>query len=785
MSNKTSSNNKVIPVESETWSSAAFPLGAHVHGNFTTIAVFAKHATRVLLEIYSAATGEDAAQEFLLIKNPTDSIWRGKFKNLPTGSFYAFRCWGPNWPYSEKWQRGNSNEGFVTDVDESGNRYNPNKVLFDPYACELSHDKETPEMAAAQENGGMYGTGDGDYKGAVRRTVDTGRWVPKGIIVKDDTPTGRRPYISPELSAIYEAHVRGLTNHPSSSRLKTILKDIPGFENVQDIPESLRGTYKGAGMMAPYLKALGFTTIEFLPVHETDNDNNSSTEAKGNYWGYMTFGFFAPDRRFATDKTPGGPTREFKEMIKAFHEQGMEVYIDVVYNHSGEGGNWGNRNTTGFVSMGGFDTAEYYVLTKDNYLVDGATGCGNQFNYASETAKKMVIDSLTYWITEMGVDGFRFDLAPVLGRVSNAADRDNWEVQKRFSAEHPLLLSIRDLAAHHKVEVIAEAWDLWDYKVGDFPNGWGEWNGRFRDTLRTFMKGDGEASSFIEMLNGDYAHFNNQGGPARTINFLVAHDGFTLADLVSYNGKNNGVAWPFGPSDGGNDSNSSWDSMGDVQLRRQRLRNFWAVQFIARGVPLVVWGDEFGRTQNGNNNPYNVDSVSTWNNYAMISTHAPNAISTEGGGAYHNNLGTAATAADINPLFRFASFMANLRKAHKALKQRAYGDFTMDSGNDVTYLFRKADGFTTLVGNERSIWLRIDGSAVKDHDLLVYVNMETKPVTFAVPQDSKSQQWVRLVDTDAWAEPFCNCWSAANGAAVQVSYVVNPWSVVILEEVKK
>lgn len=772
-------------VETETWASAKFPLGAHIVGPATTIAVFAKHATRVVLELYNKPTGEAAVQEFLLIQNPTDFIWRGKFKNLPVGSFYAFRCWGPNWPYSEKWHRGNSSEGFICDVDAEGNRYNPNKVLFDPYARELSHDKETPEMTAANENGGMYGTGGGDYKGVIRRNVDTGLWAPKGIVIQDSTPTGKRPYLEPELSAIYEAHLRGLTQHPSSSRLKTLLKDIPGFEQVQDIPENLRGTYKGAGMMAPYIKALGFTTIEFLPVHETDNDNNSSTEAKGNYWGYMTFGFFAPDRRFALDKSPGGPTREFREMVKAFHDQGIEVYIDVVYNHTGEGGNWGNRETTGFVSMGGFDVREYYMLTKDHYLVDGATGCGNQLNCSTETAKKLVLDSLTYWVKEMGVDGFRFDLAPVLGRTIDPTDRENWDKLKRFSSEHPLPTNIRDLAGKHKFEVVAEAWDLWGYEVGNFPKGWGEWNGRFRDSVRSFMKGDGNSTSFQEMVNGDYAGFNDQGGPARSINFLVAHDGFTLADLVSYNQKNNGVAWPFGPSDGGNDNNSSWDSMGDPALRRQRLRNFWAIQFVSRGVPLVVWGDEFGRTQNGNNNPYNIDSVATWSNYAMIASNTPQKISTEGMGAYHDNLGKASTPSNVNPIFRFASYMANLRKQHKALKQRAYGDFHMDSGNDVTYLFRKPDGKSLLQGGERCVWLRIDGSAVKDHDLLVCINMSPEMVSFALPPESPTQKWVRLVDTDQWAESYCNCWSAAKGAAIRESYHVNPWSIVILEEVKR
>ncbi len=206
--------------------------------------------------------------------------------------------------------------------------------------------------------------------------------------------------------------MRGLSNHPSASRLEDILKGIRGFEEVANVPDQYRGTYAGAGYMAKYLKALGFTTIELLPVQETANDNNTDDRPGGNYWGYMTFGYFAPDRRYAYDRSPGGPTREFKAMVKAFHDQGMEVYLDVVYNHTGEGGNWGRNDVTGFVSFGGFDVVEYYQLTDEHYLVDGATGCGNQLNFSHIVTCNLVLDSLTYWLETMGVDGFRFDLAP-------------------------------------------------------------------------------------------------------------------------------------------------------------------------------------------------------------------------------------------------------------------------------------------------------------------------------------------------------------------------------------
>lgn len=770
------------PVEEALWGIAQYPLGAHYVGQDVTFAVYSKNATRILLEIYSSATGTDAMYDYWLQKNPQDNIWRAKIAGLPAGTFYAFRCWGPNWEYQEGWQRGNSHVGFHQDVDDQGNRFNPNKVLFDPYARELSHDKETPAMLAAGEHGGMYATGFADYKGVVSREYDTGRWVPKGIVLpRDTTSFGTKPRIPPEKAIIYEAHVRGLTQHPSASNLQQLLKGYEGFEQVADVPEHLRGTYAGAAYMAKYLKALGFTTIELLPVHETDNDANPSDRPGGNYWGYMTYGYFAPDRRYAYDKSPGGPTREFKQMVKAFHDEGLEVYLDVVYNHTGEGGNWGNIDVTGFVSFGGFDAPEYYQMTDSHYLVDGATGCGNQLNFSNQVTQNLVLDSLTYWLEEMGVDGFRFDLAPVLGRTPNEYERENWHEQRRFLQEHSLLHDIRDLGDKHHAEMIAEAWDIWGYEVGNFPPGWGEWNGRYRDAIRRFLKGDGNTYSFIERVNGDYHNFNDQGGPHRSINFIVAHDGFTLMDLVSYNHKNNLVPWPFGPSDGGNDSNDSWDSFGNHALRRQRLRNFWTIQFFSRGIPMTVWGDEFGRTQNGNNNPYNIDSVATWNNYTMIATNAPNRVSTGYPERYHDNFGAGENTDNRNPLFVFAAYVARLRNQHRALKQRTYGDFVMDAGNNVTYLFKKEDGTTDLGHGDRCVWLRIDGSAVGDHDFLVLINMYSEAVQYCVPMSDR-HHWVRLIDTAAWAEYHHNCWKVTEGDVIEQRYQVWPFSIVVLEE---
>jgi glycogen operon protein len=338
------------------------------------------------------------------------------------------------------------------------------------------------------------------------------------------------------------------------------------------------------------------------------------------------------------------------------------------------------------------------------------------------------------------------------------------------------------------VEVIAEPWDNWNDESGNFPAGWGEWNNDFRDHVRCFLKGDGHTYQFVSVVNGDYERFNDKGGPQRSINFVTAHDGFTLMDLVSYNAKNNEEPWPFGVPSGntsGTDNNNSWDSGGDHTLRRQRLRNFWVILLFSRGVPLTSAGDEFARTQNGNNNPYNIDSVGTWNNYDMLATNHPTGISTGGGGAYHDNFGTASCAPDKNPLFAFVTYLARLRHDSVALKQRRYGDLVMDSGTDVTYLFKREDGTSDLVDSNRCVWLRIDGSAVGEDDFLLLINMYSEPVTFSVPPAAQGHAWLRIIDTASWAESAFNCWSVKDAEEIRDDYHVQPFSIVVLTEAER
>lgn len=779
------------PVDESSWKRARYPLGAHLSGRSATFAVRSGRATRILLEIYDRNLGRDARRDYWMARGP-DGIWRAKIAGIPEGCLYGFRAWGPNWPFSGEWRRGNSSEGFLADVDADGNRFNPNKLLFDPYARELSHDRETPDMKEVHgHHAGMYGTGPAPYAGlldrmppVVRREFDTGPWAPKSVVILDGSTTGVKPRIPQKDAVIYEAHVRGLTRHPSASRLRATLAGLPGFEAVEDVPAELRGTFAGAGRMAPYLKAMGYTAIELLPVHEFANDLNPEGSPgwdrevdeppHGNYWGYMTYGFFAPDLRYAFDKSPGGPTREFKAMVKAFHDAGVEVYLDVVYNHTGEGGLWdASGDTAELLSFRGLDNAGYYALAPGNRHYWDSSGCGNNLDVSQPAARELILDSLRYWSGTMGVDGFRFDLATVLGRTGRGF---------AFDGGGGLLREIAETAAREGIEVIAEAWDTAGYHVGDFPRGWAEWNGEYRDTVRRFLKGDGNAQAFAAALNGDYARFHDQGGPHKSVNFITAHDGFTLMDLVSYNSKNNGVPWPFGPSDGGADNNLSWDSGGSQALRRQRLRNFVAVQMLSRGVPMILAGDECGRTQNGNNNPYKIDSLAMWQNWDMIGSSSPTALPTGGSGAYHDNYGTDGHPSGRNGLFLFTRHLLQMRKEHAALRQDVFGDFHLDAGNDVTYWFTREDGHTFLADGDRRVMWRIDGSAVGDSDFLVGVNMAAAGAFFFLPGAAPGRRWIRIVDTARWAESAGNCWLPARAEAIGGSYWVQPWSLAVFQE---
>lgn len=468
-------------------------------------------------------------------------------------------------------------------------------------------------------------------------------------------------------------------------------------------------------------------------------------------------------------------------MIRAFHEQGLEVYLDVVYNHTGEAGNFEKRgDTTGFVSLGGFDAAEYYIETQEGLIIEGATGCGNQLNCSSPVAQQLVLDSLSYWINEMGVDGFRFDLAPVLGRTPNAFERTAWDDQRRFFRDHPLLSAIRDLGRLHEVEMIAEAWDLWGYEVGNFPSDWGEWNGRYRDAVRRFIRGEGNTREFADMINGDFLHFNDLGGPQHSIDFITAHDGFTLLDLVSYGDKRNQQPWPFGPSDGGAAENLSWDCDGDVIVRRQQLRNLWTILLLSRGVPMAVAGDELARTQNGNNNPWAIDSVGTWTNYRMVATASPTQLPTEGGGQYDDNFGTAFGDGCRNPLPIFVRAMIDLRR------RQLFGDtgdpslVPSDVVAGTSFSFCREDGKSPIYDGLRALMVKVEHQSNYPKPMLLFINCWSSPVCFFVPLMAEGGAWRRVVDTAGWAESSNNFWPIDAAEVIADPYWVHPHSLVVL-----
>ncbi|HVH80829.1 MAG TPA: isoamylase, partial [Stellaceae bacterium] len=560
--------------------------------------VYSSRATRIELDLFATAYGAPEAATFLPTKG-TDNVWSVtvpvaalKTAGITGAVYYGYRAWGPNWPYDPAWTKGSA-AGFVADVDVAGSRFNPNKLLFDPYARELSHDPINPQ----NNDGTAFASG------APYRSIDSGPKASKGIVFAPDTAsTGAKPTRAQKDDIIYEVHLRGLTQADPS------------------IPAAERGTYRGAARKADDLAKLGITAVEFLPVQETQNDANDvvpDTTAGVNYWGYSTLAYFAPDRRYATDRSPGGPTREFKDMVRTFHEHGIKIFIDVVYNHTGEGGAWsGNDKTTyNLLSFRGLDNPTYYELTADEQFSWDNTGVGGNFNTDNPIAQNLIVDSLAYWRDAIGVDGFRFDLAAVLGNTCQSGCF-NFDKMNPNNALNRIVRELppRPAGGGDGIDLIAEPWAIGDgtYQVGGFPSGWSEWNGEYRDTLRQAQNKLGVAQVSVATLATRFAgssdlYQNNGRAPWNSINFMVAHDGFTLNDLYSCNSPNNGQPWPYGPSDGGSTDNNSWDQGGAATDQRRAARTGLAFLMLSAGTPMITGGDEHLRSLRCNNNPYNLD----------------------------------------------------------------------------------------------------------------------------------------------------------------------------------
>ncbi len=691
----------------------ALQLGAKLdspHKQFT-FRVYSSNATRMELYLYDQAFGSEELVHVPLKKNSTDSVWSA---TVPLGSlpaslqqstvmYYGYRAWGPNWPFTSTWTKG-SNDGFLSDVDAQGNRFNPNKLLIDPYAREISHDP----VNKSQTDGSIYASGSG------HRSLDSGKVAPKSILFpSDNTNTGSKPSRLPKEDVIYEVHLRGLTN------------------NISTLGSGVAGTYKGAASEVTYLKQLGITAVEFLPMQETQNDQNDLQASTNgvNYWGYSTLNYFAPDRHYSSDQTPGGPTREFRQMVKAFHDAGLKVYLDVVYNHTGEGYayNPSDTSTYNILSWRGLDNPTYYSLTKDLQFSWDNTGTGGNYNTVNPIAQNLIVDSLAYWKDQMGVDGFRFDLASVLGNVCEHGcfqydKMDGRTALNRLAKEFP------------QTVLIAEPWIAsgdGGYQVGNFPSGWSEWNDKYRDSFRKSQNQLGVETVTLAELAMRFAgssdlYQNNGRAPWNSLNFMVAHDGFTLADLYRYNTKNNNQPFPFGPSDGGRDANESWDQGGDAKLQRQAARNGLAFLMLSAGTPMMTGGDEFLRSLQGNNNPYNLDASTNWLNYTWDS--------------------------DQKVFHEFAQRLIAFRASHAALRPATFYTgqqlqwFRPDGGTADT-------GYFTDTDNHAIAWL-LNGKSLGDAASSLYVayNSWKDEVDFTLPPLAGGLRWFRVTDTSAWNE---------------------------------
>jgi isoamylase len=665
-----------------------FPLGATWTGDGVNFALFSANATKVELCLFD----DKGEQELTRIELPeyTDEVWHVFVEGLRPGAVYGYRVHGPYEP-------------------EAGHRFNPNKLLLDPYAKahvgELKSDSEV--------FGYTLGSEKDDLSFDER---DSAAFVQKCQVV-DQSFTwshSNRTRVPWEKTIFYETHVRGYTKrHPA-------------------VPEHLRGTFEGLGHAAviDHIKRLGVTSVELLPIQAFVNDSYLTDKGLTNYWGYNTLGFFAADPRFFARGS--GAIAEFKEMIDRFHEAGLEVILDVVYNHTAEGN---ERGPT--LSFRGIDNASYYRLMPDQnryYIND--TGTGNTLNLSHPRVLQMVTDSLRYWVTEMNVDGFRFDLATILGREPYGFDEGGGFLDS--CRQDPILSSVK---------LIAEPWDCGPggYQVGRFPPGWAEWNDRYRDTVRSFWKGDdGVGADFATRITGSGDKFNHRGRrPWASVNFLTAHDGFTLNDLVSYNDKHND-----GNGEGGKDGhsdNKSWncgvegpsDDAGIRELRERQKRNMLATLLFSQGTPMIVAGDEFGRTQQGNNNAYCQDNEISWVDWEGITPE-----------------GTALT-----------EFVRNLTALRHALPVLRRGRFLIGEYNeelevkDVKWLSPAATELTSEQwgdANMRCFGLVIDGRAqasgirrpASDATLLLIVNAHHDVVEFKLPEIPGNDQWSCLIDTN-------------------------------------
>ena len=666
------------------WPGRPAPQGAHWDGEGVNFAMFSEHAEKVELCLFDAS-GRRELQRIPLVER-TDQVWHCYLPEARPGMLYGYRVHGPYRP-------------------EEGHRFNPYKLVLDPYARNIVGNLKWSDAAFGYTVGHKRGDLSFDRR-------DSASAMPKCKIIDSAFTWGedRSPDIPWHRMVVYELHVRGFTiQHP-------------------EVPEALRGTYAGLATapVVDYLKRLGVTTVELLPVHSFVDDRHLVSKGLRNYWGYNTIGFFAPESRYSAS----GKVNEFKTMVKTLHSAGIEVILDVVYNHTAEGNEMGPT-----LCFRGVDNASYYRMKPDErrYYMD-YTGCGNTLDMQHPRVLQLLMDSLRYWVTEMHVDGFRFDLASALARELHEVDRLGafFDVLR----QDPVLT---------RVKLIAEPWDLGEggYQVGNFPPGWAEWNDKYRDTIRAYWRGDGGLiGEFARRLTGSSDLYGASGRlPHASINFVTAHDGFTLRDLVSYDHKHNEANLE--DNRDGSDNNLSWncgaegptDDPAIIALRERQSRNFLATLLLSQGVPMLVAGDESGRTQLGNNNAYCQDTPISWVDWNLDASRAR--------------------------LLDFTREVMALRHAHPVFRRKHFfqGRQVRGAGKDIAWL--KPDG-TEMAEQEwehdfarcLGVYLGGDaldeiderGRAVVDDSFLVLFNAHHDEIPFVLPGMGKGA-WARLFDT--------------------------------------
>jgi len=697
------------------------PLGATYDGKGVNFAVYSEGATQLDLCLFDASGGETRVP----LTQRSNFVWHGYVPGISPGQRYGYRAHGRFEP-------------------ESGLRYNPNKLLVDPYALAVDGyvDYAYPVFSYRRE---AANTCDDDV--CILQQVlderDSARGVPKSVVVDGSFDWGSdvAPRVPWTETVLYEAHVRGLTmRHP-------------------DIPESIRGTYLALAHPAviAHLRKLGVTTVELLPVHEWMDEHSLAARGMANYWGYATLAFFAPTQRFASQ--PGAQVTEFKTMVKALHQAGIEVVLDVVYNHTGEGDEWGPT-----VSLRGLDNATYYRLkANDLSRYEDYTGCGNSLNMLHAQTLKLVMDSLRYWVTTMHVDGFRFDLASTLARESGAVDK----LSAFFDIIHqdPILSNVK---------LIAEPWDLGHegYQVGNFPVLWTEWNGRYRDTVRRFWAGHTwTVSDLAYRLTGSSDLYENDGRhPHASINFVTAHDGFTLRDLVSYDRKHN-EANGEGNRDG-NDYNDSWNSGVEgetddseiLQLRRRRQRNFIVTLALSQGVPMITAGDELSKTQLGNNNAFVQDNELSWLDWS--------AERRSDDAAFLDFCAQVFAFRRRHPVFRRSRFLQGRHIGSSELKDVAW--FHPDGCEMRVIDWEKPDvcALGVLLAGDALDSLDDQGEPVIDDSFLMLFNGSRHPVAFTLPTSDWGLRWARRIDTRLEAMVYEGEYEAGERLLVAASTVV-------------